>query len=111
MYEREFHLFCFAFPWIIDSLFPVTHPTECAVNYLGRALLIPLFSQEDDVIVEESSLSASEGEIDGDGSEDDIRELRARRHALTHKLAQQQKRRDKIQVSQDAAIFIHIVYF
>ncbi|XP_016394645.1 telomerase-binding protein EST1A-like [Sinocyclocheilus rhinocerous] len=57
--------------------------------------------QEDDVIVEESSLSASEGEIDGemegDGSEDDIRELRARRHALAHKLAQQQKRRDKIQ--------------
>ncbi|KAL0182876.1 hypothetical protein M9458_022251, partial [Cirrhinus mrigala] len=55
----------------------------------------------DDVIVEESSLSASEGEIDGemegDGSEDDIRELRARRHALAHKLAQQQKRRDKIQ--------------
>lgn len=60
--------------------------------------------------MEESSLSASEGEIDGeiegDGSEDDIRELRARRHALTHKLAQQQKRRDKIQVSQDA-IFIY----
>nr|XP_055063990.1 telomerase-binding protein EST1A [Misgurnus anguillicaudatus] len=52
---------------------------------------------EDDVIVEESSLSASEGEMDGDGSEDDIKELRARRHALTHKLAQQQKRRDKIQ--------------
>uniref|UniRef100_A0A671S5R5 Telomerase-binding protein EST1A n=1 Tax=Sinocyclocheilus anshuiensis TaxID=1608454 RepID=A0A671S5R5_9TELE len=49
----------------------------------------------------ESSLSASEGEIDGemegDGSEDDIRELRARRHALAHKLAQQQKRLDKIQ--------------
>lgn len=76
---------------------------------VNRALLLPLFSQEDDVIVEESSLSASEGEIDGemegDGSEDDIRELRARRHALTHKLAQQQKRRDKIQVSPDA-IFI-----
>ncbi|XP_072514511.1 telomerase-binding protein EST1A [Salminus brasiliensis] len=58
-------------------------------------------NEEDDVIVEESSLSASEGEIDeeieGDGSEDDIRELRARRHALAHKLAQQQKRRDKIQ--------------
>uniref|UniRef100_A0A8C2FYD4 Telomerase-binding protein EST1A n=1 Tax=Cyprinus carpio TaxID=7962 RepID=A0A8C2FYD4_CYPCA len=50
---------------------------------------------------EQSSLSASEGEIDGkmegDGSEDDIRELKARRHALTHKLAQQQKRLDKIQ--------------
>ncbi len=83
-------------------IFPVTHPTESVVN---RALLLPLFSQEDDVIVEESSLSASEGEIDGDGSEDDIRELRARRHALAHKLAQQQKRRDKIQVSPDA-IFI-----
>lgn len=55
--------------------------------------------------MEESSLSASEGEMEGDGSEDDIRELRARRHALTHKLAQQQKRRDKIQVSPDA-IFI-----
>uniref|UniRef100_A0A9J8BH44 Telomerase-binding protein EST1A n=1 Tax=Cyprinus carpio carpio TaxID=630221 RepID=A0A9J8BH44_CYPCA len=35
--------------------------------------------------------------MEGDGSEDDIRELRARRHALAHKLAQQQKRRDKIQ--------------
>ncbi|XP_078142761.1 telomerase-binding protein EST1A isoform X2 [Centroberyx gerrardi] len=55
----------------------------------------------DDVIVEaESSLSASDGEVDveeeGD-SENDIRELRARRHALTNKLAQQQRRRDKIQ--------------
>ncbi|XP_026075847.1 telomerase-binding protein EST1A-like isoform X1 [Carassius auratus] len=62
---------------------------------------VQMQEQEDDVIVEESSLSASEGEIDGemegDGSEDDIRELRARRHALTHKLAQQQKRLDKIQ--------------
>uniref|UniRef100_A0A8B9H253 Telomerase-binding protein EST1A n=1 Tax=Astyanax mexicanus TaxID=7994 RepID=A0A8B9H253_ASTMX len=36
-------------------------------------------------------------EVEGDGSEDDIKELRARRHALTHELAQQQKRRDKIQ--------------
>ncbi|XP_066507720.1 telomerase-binding protein EST1A isoform X2 [Hoplias malabaricus] len=54
-------------------------------------------SQDDSVRVEESSLSASEGEMECDGSEDDIRELRARRHALAHKLAQQQKRRDKIQ--------------
>lgn len=58
--------------------------------------------QADDVIVEaESSLSASEEEEDveeaGD-SENDIRQLKARRHALTNKLAQQQKRRDKIQV-------------
>ncbi|XP_015250347.1 PREDICTED: telomerase-binding protein EST1A isoform X1 [Cyprinodon variegatus] len=57
--------------------------------------------QSDDVILEgESSLSGSEEEEDfeeaGD-SENDIKELKARRHALASKLAQQQKRRDKIQ--------------
>ncbi|XP_029557708.1 telomerase-binding protein EST1A [Salmo trutta] len=47
--------------------------------------------ESDDVIVEaESSVS------DGD-SEDDIRELRARRSELTNKLSEQQRRRDKIQ--------------
>lgn len=58
----------------------------------------------DDVIVEaESSVSGEEDEDeegdaqeDGD-SENDIRELRARRSVLTNKLAEQQKRRDKIQ--------------
>lgn len=60
--------------------------------------------QADDVIIEAvSSLSASEGEEEfeevGD-SENDIRELKARRHALANELAQQQKRRDKIQVKQ-----------
>lgn len=58
--------------------------------------------QADDVIVEaESSLSASEGEDEAEeagDSENDIRQLKARRHALANKLAQQQKRRDKIQV-------------
>ncbi|KAM4544896.1 telomerase-binding protein EST1A [Odontesthes bonariensis] len=60
--------------------------------------------EADDVILEaESSLSASEEEEDfeemedGDNEENDIRHLKARRHALTNKLAQQQKRRDKIQ--------------
>lgn len=57
--------------------------------------------EDDDVIVEaESSLSASEGEEDAEeagDSENDIRQLKARRHALANKLAQQQKRRDKIQ--------------
>lgn len=58
--------------------------------------------QSDDVILEaESSLSGSEEEENfeeaGD-SENDIKELKARRHALANKLAQQQKRRDKIQV-------------
>ncbi|XP_064880059.1 telomerase-binding protein EST1A-like [Oncorhynchus nerka] len=49
--------------------------------------------ESDDVIVEAES-SVSDGD---DGSEDDIRELRARRSALTNKLAEQQRRRDKIQ--------------
>ncbi|XP_029375497.1 telomerase-binding protein EST1A isoform X2 [Echeneis naucrates] len=57
--------------------------------------------EDDDVIVEaESSLSATEGEEDAEeagDSENDIRQLKARRHALANKLAQQQKRRDKIQ--------------
>lgn len=56
--------------------------------------------EADDVIVEaESSVSASEGDEfeEADDSENDIRQLRARRHALANKLAQQQKRRDKIQ--------------
>lgn len=58
--------------------------------------------QTDDVIVEaESSLSASEDEEEAEeagDSENDIRQLKARRHALANKLAQQQKRKDKIQV-------------
>lgn len=47
----------------------------------------------------ESSVSASEGDEfeEGDDSENDIRQLKARRHALANKLAQQQRRRDKIQ--------------
>ncbi|KAM3602033.1 uncharacterized protein V6R79_023410 [Siganus canaliculatus] len=57
--------------------------------------------EADDVIVEaESSLSASEEEDDAEDvgdSESDIKQLKARRHALANKLAQQQKRRDKIQ--------------
>ncbi|XP_068600684.1 telomerase-binding protein EST1A [Brachionichthys hirsutus] len=61
----------------------------------------PSEKEKDDVIVEaESSLSTTEGEDDteemGEG-ENDIRQLKARRHVLANKLAQQQKRRDKIQ--------------
>ncbi|XP_061104206.1 telomerase-binding protein EST1A [Conger conger] len=57
-------------------------------------------NQDDYVVVEaESSQSEGDVELEGEvsGSEDDFRELRARRHALTHELAQQQRRRDKIQ--------------
>ncbi|XP_068187613.1 telomerase-binding protein EST1A [Antennarius striatus] len=57
--------------------------------------------ETDDVIVEaDSSLSTSEGEEENEEmgeSENDIRQLKARRHALANKLAQQQRRRDKIQ--------------
>lgn len=55
------------------------------------------------IVEAESSLSASEEDEDAEEAEDsenDIRQLKARRHALANKLAQQQKRRDKIQVSQ-----------
>lgn len=52
----------------------------------------------------ESSCSVSEEEEEeedaeeaGD-SENDIKQLKARRHALANKLAKQQKRRDRIQV-------------
>ncbi|XP_034539074.1 telomerase-binding protein EST1A [Notolabrus celidotus] len=67
-----------------------------------RSRLDSLTEKEaDDVIVEaESSLSASEEDDDADeagDSENDIRQLKARRHALANKLAQQQKRRDTIQ--------------
>ncbi|KAK3550109.1 hypothetical protein QTP86_020662 [Hemibagrus guttatus] len=56
--------------------------------------------QDNSVILEEASLSTSEGEMD-EGmdeyeNENDIRKLRARRCVLVHKLAEQQKRRDKI---------------
>lgn len=57
--------------------------------------------QADDVVVEaESSLSASEEDdaTELGDSENDIRELKARRHVLANKLALQQRRRDKIQV-------------
>ncbi|RVE63981.1 hypothetical protein OJAV_G00141710 [Oryzias javanicus] len=59
-------------------------------------------NEQADVILEaESSLSASEEEeedFDGGGhGENDIRQLKARHHALTNKLAQRQKRWDKIQ--------------
>lgn len=52
-------------------------------------------SQDEDVLVEAME---EDSESDASGSEDDFRELRARKHALTVKVAEQQRRRDKIQV-------------
>ncbi|MBN3318868.1 EST1A protein, partial [Atractosteus spatula] len=51
-------------------------------------------NQDDDVLIEAMDELS---EPEGSGSEDDIRELRARRQALAQKLAQEQRRRDKIQ--------------
>ncbi|XP_040037017.2 telomerase-binding protein EST1A isoform X1 [Gasterosteus aculeatus] len=79
--------------YISVATFPPTHSMDT------RSRQDSLTEKEaDDVIVEaESSLSASEGEDDAGDSENDIRQLKARRNVLTNKLAQQQKRRDKIQ--------------
>ncbi|XP_058857558.1 telomerase-binding protein EST1A [Acipenser ruthenus] len=51
-------------------------------------------NQDEDVLVEAME---EDSESDASGSEDDFRELRARKHALTVKVAEQQRRRDKIQ--------------
>ncbi|XP_061595747.1 telomerase-binding protein EST1A [Cololabis saira] len=77
-----------------------TAPTKHSVDTRSRHDSL-MENEADDVILEaESSISASEGEEEheeaGD-SENDIKQLKARHHALTNKLAQQQKRRDKIQ--------------
>lgn len=39
-----------------------------------------------------------DSEADGSGGEDDIRELRAKKLALARKIAEQQRRQEKIQV-------------
>ncbi|XP_043996756.1 telomerase-binding protein EST1A isoform X3 [Gambusia affinis] len=82
----------------------VSVATSSSTNHSGdtRSRQNSLTEKEsDDVILEaESSLSGSEEEEDFEEageSENDIKELKARRHALANKLAQQQKRRDKIQ--------------
>lgn len=76
--------------------------SETQITMITSHLCVCVFRQSDDVIVEaESSLSASEEEVEAEevgDSENDIRQLKARRHALANKLAQQQKRKDKIQV-------------
>ncbi|XP_028662484.1 telomerase-binding protein EST1A [Erpetoichthys calabaricus] len=51
-------------------------------------------NQEDDVLIEALEESS---EPDASGSEDDLRELRARKNALTRKVAEQRRRHDKIQ--------------
>ncbi|XP_057676264.1 telomerase-binding protein EST1A isoform X1 [Corythoichthys intestinalis] len=58
--------------------------------------------QGDDVAAESSASEVSEEEEEEEAAEDgrsDIRRLKARRHALANELAQQQKRRQKIQAA------------
>lgn len=78
-------------------------------RHISKLLFAAIVSQNDDVIVEaESSCSVSEEEADAEeagDSENDIRQLKARRHALANKLAKQQKRRDRIQVSVQVCSF------
>lgn len=84
--------------YISVAAFP---PPDDSMDTRSRLDSLTEKEQADDVIVEaESSLSASEEDDNADeagDSENDIRQLKARRHALANKLAQQQKRRDKIQ--------------
>ncbi|XP_069766398.1 telomerase-binding protein EST1A isoform X2 [Narcine bancroftii] len=54
-----------------------------------------LEDQEEDVIVEE--YEGHDTEPEGSGGEDDIKELRAKKQALTKKFAEQQRRQEKIQ--------------
>ncbi|XP_059511444.1 telomerase-binding protein EST1A isoform X2 [Stegostoma tigrinum] len=54
-----------------------------------------LEDQEEDVIIEEYEGQSSEP--DGSGGEDDIKELRAKKQALTKRFAEQQRRQEKIQ--------------
>ncbi|XP_045155505.1 telomerase-binding protein EST1A isoform X1 [Echinops telfairi] len=53
-----------------------------------------LEDEEEDVVIEDCG---EESEADGSGAEDDIRELRAKKLALARKIAEQQRRQEKIQ--------------
>ncbi|XP_023386238.1 telomerase-binding protein EST1A isoform X3 [Pteropus alecto] len=53
-----------------------------------------LEDEEEDVVIEDFE---EDSEADGSGGEDDIRELRAKKLALARKIAEQQRRQEKIQ--------------
>lgn len=52
-------------------------------------------AKEEDVVIEDFE---EDSEAEGSGGEDDIRELRAKKLALARKIAEQQRRQEKIQV-------------
>lgn len=51
--------------------------------------------KEEDVVIEDFE---EDSEAEGSGGEDDIKELRAKKLALARKIAEQQRRQEKIQV-------------
>lgn len=56
---------------------------------------LPHHPKEEDVVIEDFE---EDSEAEGSGGEDDIRELRAKKLALARKIAEQQRRQEKIQV-------------
>lgn len=65
---------------------------------MAHDLLFPclcLYPKEEDVVIEDFE---EDSEAEGSGGEDDIRELRAKKLALARKIAEQQRRQEKIQV-------------
>lgn len=56
---------------------------------------LPHHLKEEDVVIEDFE---EDSEAEGSGGEDDIRELRAKKLALARKIAEQQRRQEKIQV-------------
>lgn len=79
----------------------VTAPTNTLQAKYQTWLMISLFSflclypKEEDVVIEDFE---EDSEAEGSGGEDDIRELRAKKLALARKIAEQQRRQEKIQV-------------
>ncbi|KAL0597469.1 Telomerase-binding protein EST1A [Plecturocebus cupreus] len=74
---------------------------QCRVHGCHRlSSLSPLFPgrlhhpKEEDVVIEDFE---EDSEAEGSGGEDDIRELRAKKLALARKIAEQQRRQEKIQ--------------
>lgn len=59
------------------------------------------WKKEDDVRIEAFE---DDSEAEGSGGELDIRELRAKKQALARKVAEQQRRQDKIQVGWDVQL-------
>ncbi|XP_013909784.1 PREDICTED: telomerase-binding protein EST1A-like [Thamnophis sirtalis] len=63
-------------------------------------------SEEEDVQME--ALPDDSEEAEGSGGELDIRELRAKKQALARKVAEQQRRQDKIQISKETATMLEM---